>query len=370
MKIIYITHFFPKYRFEIFNRIANYYNNKLDVFASLEEKIGFDLKTHEKLNFSISNSKVCKILIFNKKIYFQKDSILQIFKNRNSIIFLSALKSDISIWIALILGCVFRKKIILWGHCKYKKSFIDRMTSIVFFSLAKAVLFYSEVDKEMWKSHKSIYNKGFVANNTIAVNSKISMDTIELNRMQGLIELRKIIYSGRIESRKKVHLLLYALKVLLDEHFFLNIVVVGDGSDKRAIENIANDLNISSNVVFTGSIFDDNQLSEIYKTCDIAVIPSCAGLSINQSFAFGCPVITDNDFSKHGPEISAVIADETGFFYEANNYYDLANKIKFVLSNAQLLDHMKTASLKKYNDELSPEKMVDGFINVIDYVKR
>ena len=61
-----------------------------------------------------------------------------------------------------------------------------------------------------------------------------------------------ILFVGRLAAEKNVEFLLNAEKKLMAKYKNIKLLIVGDGPDKEHYEEIARDLNISSNVIFNG----------------------------------------------------------------------------------------------------------------------
>jgi glycosyltransferase involved in cell wall biosynthesis len=102
----------------------------------------------------------------------------------------------------------------------------------------------------------------------------------------------KIIgYVGLLFQGKGVRYLVEAFAKLLQNDDLLKLVIVGDGPEKKNLEDIARQMNIQDKIVFTG--YQKNPIKYI-KGFDLLVVPSLVepfGIVILEAFYVGTPVI-------------------------------------------------------------------------------
>ncbi|HPS60005.1 MAG TPA: glycosyltransferase family 4 protein [Candidatus Cloacimonas sp.] len=113
--------------------------------------------------------------------------------------------------------------------------------------------------------------------------------------INSVIEDRKKIpfitlYLARIEKEKVIYELIEAFKLIKRNYNDVYLIIAGDGSQIKAINNIINnDDRIKMVGYVTGGIKTD-----IYKKSSIYVLPSyteCMPLSVLEAMAFGLPII-------------------------------------------------------------------------------
>jgi glycosyltransferase involved in cell wall biosynthesis len=99
-------------------------------------------------------------------------------------------------------------------------------------------------------------------------------------------------FAGRLEYLKGVDLLLRALGGLGDAAWSLD--VVGDGSQRKALTRLAQDLGIAGRIRFLGAMARDRALGVIARS-DLLVLPSRRkdgwGAVVNEALHFGVPVV-------------------------------------------------------------------------------
>jgi len=366
MKVAYITHYLPSYRYNILNKLVNHYNIKLTVYSDVTPQIGLDLNTKRNKVFNSVHSTYRIIQIKNKKFYYQKDILKLLVNNDYDVYIISALKSDISVWLGLIMGKLMKRKIVIWGHCRKNENKFHNLLMEIMFKLSTSIIFYSQDFKLKWNFKRGLNLKSFVAPNTLEINNTLSAHLsypFSEKHITG-------IFVGRLIKAKKIDLLLKAIHLTIKKGIFFNMIIIGDGPEKARLNIMCSKLKITKYVIFKDSIFDEKILSSYYSFSDIAVIPSHAGLAINQSFAYGKPVLTDNNFVEHPPEITMITENKTGIFYQQNDVYDFSEKItNLVLNKEKLVEMGKNAKLS-FNEYFSPIKMVNGIYKAINYADK
>jgi glycogen synthase len=111
----------------------------------------------------------------------------------------------------------------------------------------------------------------------------------------------RVLYVGRLENRKGIDLLLAAIPSLCNRHANVRFVICGeditesdDGvSHRTRFERTHANARFWSQVTFTGKVSDE-ELQEIYASCDIFVAPSrfeSFGLIFVEAMAYGKPVV-------------------------------------------------------------------------------
>lgn len=90
---------------------------------------------------------------------------------------------------------------------------------------------------------------------------------------QPVKESGSLLYVGRLERVKGVHILLDAFRQLLDSHPEATLDIVGDGADRAELETSAADLTAAGRVRFRGWVPPD-AVSEALAASSVVVIPS------------------------------------------------------------------------------------------------
>lgn len=154
-----------------------------------------------------------------------------------------------------------------------------------------------------------------------------------------------ILYIGGFSSRKNVDSLIMAFsKVYKKLNKDYNLVIVGANKDTGDyLTNLSNNLDISSQVIFTGFVPTEH-LPLLYNGCDLFVYPSLYegfGLPPLEAMSCGTCVISSNLSS-----IPEVIGDG-GMLIDPLNIKDLATAIEKVLNDSSLQESLKSKALKR-----------------------
>jgi len=150
------------------------------------------------------------------------------------------------------------------------------------------------------------------------------------------IENQTVLFFGRIEPRKQVHVLIKAFAKISEKYPKSKLLIVGP------IENIANyeeklkklikKYNLEKKVSLLPPIYEISKKIKLINSCQIYVLPSTwEGFpqSLIEVMALEkCIVVSDCDGNKE-----VIKNNETGFLFRIGNTKDLANKLDYCLSH-------------------------------------
>lgn len=170
----------------------------------------------------------------------------------------------------------------------------------------------------------------------------------------------------RLEKEKNIEVVLRAIKNLNEN---VGLCIVGDGSQKAYLEQVAKDFGISERIVFVGW---QNDLAPYYKMADAFISASLYegyGISTIEAAYFGKPLI----LSETGIAEEIFKKNESAFICDAKNSVCFSQKISALYENKNLADKMgqfaKAAAenhlnsgknyFKEYADSII--KTADGF---------
>lgn len=224
------------------------------------------------------------------------------------------------------------KKIYLWTHGWYgKESWIQKIIKKIFFRKVDGFFLYGEYAKNKMIKEGFIPNKLHVIKNSLDYDKQLilrnSINSSNIYKDHFKNDSPTIIFIGRLTPVKKLDQIIKAISILKQKGENYNLVFVGDGDMRMALEKEVNNNQLNNNVWFYGSCFDEKKNAELIYNADLCIAPGNIGLTAMHSLMFGCPAISHNDFKWQMPEFESIIPGKTGDFFEYENVNDLASCI-------------------------------------------
>lgn len=176
-----------------------------------------------------------------------------------------------------------------------------------------------------------------------------------------------IICVSRLEYKNGTHDLIKAIDFLRD--LDLKLIICGDGSERKKLENMVIDLNLKDKVFFLGDIAHNN-LPKYVACADIFIRPSLAegfGIVFLEAMAgglaiIGTPVGGIPDFLKN---------KETGLICEPGNPKDIAEKIKILINDKllaqKLIENGFNLVKNEYNWDIISQRVRNLYSKAINY---
>ncbi len=180
---------------------------------------------------------------------------------------------------------------------------------------------------------------------------------------------KMLLFVGRLAEKKGVTYLISAMKAVAKAFPNCKLVIVGDGPERKSLQQQSQQLDLSDNVVFAGSV-PNNELPAYYKAADAFVLPSIVarsgdteglGVVLLEAVAAGCPVVASNV----GGIPDVIINGKTGLLVEQKNPQQLAAAITNLLSSSQLKKRLVAAARKHVAKGYSWEAVAEQFSKLI-----
>ena len=176
----------------------------------------------------------------------------------------------------------------------------------------------------------------------------------------------KIITVCRLEKRKGISQTLLALKNYQAQYENFRFVIIGDGEEKRALENQVNELGLNRNVIFLTDI-SQNIKNSLIKTSDFFIMPSIQvgksiegfGISFLEAAKYGIPSIGGvaggaSDIIKH---------NETGFLCDGEKHDEI---YKYLIQISENKNYKKLgANAQNFSKNFSWDNQIKKYIELI-----
>lgn len=185
-----------------------------------------------------------------------------------------------------------------------------------------------------------------------------------------LINGKSIVYMGRVSYEKNIDQVLLAFKEVTKKDDDVKLMIVGDGPDKKKLENLADALGIKDRIIFTGFLHGRGLVEALWAN-DIFVTASKSEnmpVSVIEAMATGLPVVAVAE--KGLKEI--VHQDKNGFLVEADNPGQMAKQLLKILGDDDLLKNLSHGSREvalEYSKEKVSKKLEAAYKKVIKQKK-
>jgi len=169
---------------------------------------------------------------------------------------------------------------------------------------------------------------------------------------------RRLVYSGRLTAVKRVDLLFDAFAQIANERPDWDLVVVGDGNLRQALQGRLTP-ELASRVTWTGFVDDQATVSALYRLSDALVLPSDYepwALVINEAAAAGLAIVASNVV---GAAAELVRDGYNGRVFPPGDLNALTKCLLEVTDGAKI-DAMKAASAVMLADWRKRGDPVDG----------
>jgi glycosyltransferase involved in cell wall biosynthesis len=240
---------------------------------------------------------------------------------------------------------------------KLRKYYQDRIFFRMLRPFIEVFIAAGERTKEFYISNKVSKDRIILAKDSSEVEKgNLEQTDIDNKKTDKLI----ILYFGRIVQYKGLEILIRAFARLEKEGCNAQLLICGDGPDKKSNEMLAENLGLK-NVRFDGFVNPDKRF-EYYGKSDIFVLPNISieawGLTINEAMQFGLPIVATK---ATGAAADLVEDGKNGFYIEENNVEELYNALKRLIADDEFRISAGMLSKEKIR-EFSYENMANQFM--------
>jgi glycosyltransferase involved in cell wall biosynthesis len=170
-----------------------------------------------------------------------------------------------------------------------------------------------------------------------------------------------ITFLGRLVTTKGVGVLLEAAKILRQQNRVLELLIIGDGPERPALEQFARDSQIGAQVRFAGRLSGEQLQSALAQAFAI-VVPSLGGevfgLVVAENMARGLPVVASDlgAFTE--------VLGNTGLVFGVGDARDLAAALSRLLDDPSFGAVLGQAARGRALDFCSLKRMIESHVDV------
>lgn len=262
-----------------------------------------------------------------------------------------------STWFVLAMRRLTGRRTVLWGHAwsrSGRSGPTERLRRLMRAG-ADAVIVYTETERAELQPHvpgRPVY----AAPNALYPRSAMRAST-DGRQWQ-------VIWTGRLVAAKKPALAVLGFHRAIDRlPAETSLLIVGEGPERGAIEQLVDDLGLGGRVVLTDYVGDRDRLGEFYDSALVSLSTGYVGLSLVQSLAFGVPMLYARD-EPHAPEIEAA-SDLNSQAFRSDDAAALAEALVGFFARREDWLSRRAAVSAACRQRYSAEAMADGFVAAI-----
>ena len=176
----------------------------------------------------------------------------------------------------------------------------------------------------------------------------------------------KLITISRLDGRKSHQNILMTIKNLLPKYPNLKYVSIGDGDERKNLQNLRKELSLENNVdlIFKSS---EQEKVGLLEQSDLFIMPSVVykksvegfGIAFIEAACYGKPSIG----GIYGGEADAIKSGETGYLCNGNDLNALYETLLKILSNDQYKKLGENAF--EFSKNFNWDKIIKNYINLI-----
>jgi len=193
----------------------------------------------------------------------------------------------------------------------------------------------------------------------IELDERLSLDDAaraETRRVMGIGEERFVVgWIGRMTAVKRTDVVLKAFRRLRDDGVDAVLCMVGDGPERRLVEDLAGELGVMRNALFPGYQED---VGPFFAAFDVFVLPSGnegTPVTAIEALASGCPVVA----TRVGGVPDVVTDGEDGFLVEPGDIDGLAARLALLARDPALRAALGGAGRERMRGRYAVDRLID-----------
>ncbi len=181
-------------------------------------------------------------------------------------------------------------------------------------------------------------------------------------------EKNKVLFVGRVETNKGVHLLMDTIIQLKEEINDIQLVIAGEGSQREILSQRVDRENLNDFIEITGYI-KYSEIEKYYNEANVLVVPSLDmeqfGLIGIEALASGTSVVGSNT----GGIPEWCIHEETGLLFSPEKPLELKTQIKRMLKEEGLMDELTQNGMNHIKKIFNEKQHFDKLLKIYQEAK-
>lgn len=278
----------------------------------------------------------------------------------------------ISTWLAAAIARLRGARVLMWTHgwTRPEKG-PKRWVRNSFYRLAHGLLLYGNIARRLGLDHGFPAERLHVIYNSLDYPAQArlrqSLSAAEIAQVRATFPERShplLVSIGRLNPQKRLDLLIEAMGLLARESFPVNLLMIGEGTQRTELESLANQQQASTR--FLGALYDEATLARYLCAADLAVIPGNVGLTAIHAMGYGIPVLSNDQAWNQMPEWEAIVPGVTGDHFPAGDAAGLARAIRLWVEMHPQRDATRRACISVIEQYWNPATQCDLINRAVD----
>jgi glycosyltransferase involved in cell wall biosynthesis len=193
----------------------------------------------------------------------------------------------------------------------------------------------------------------------IALDARVPADDAaraETRRVMGIPDGRFLVgWIGRMTGVKRTDVVLHGFRALREDGVDAVLCMVGDGPDRESVEQLADELGIVRDCLFTGY---QEEVGPFFAAFDVFVLPSGnegTPVTAIEALAAGCPVVA----TRVGGVPDVVTDGEDGFLVSPAAVDELAARLAELARDPDLRARMGASGRERMRTRYAVDRLID-----------
>ncbi len=248
---------------------------------------------------------------------------------------------------AVVSKKLFGTPFVIWGQGSdiYLSSAFEKpIHRLILANANKAIALTEHMKLEMQRIYAAgdilVIPNGIDPENFHDLSRKQSRAKLQIGEKENII-----VFVGTLRPVKGVEYLIRAVAILNAKAQDVRLIIVGDGEDRRDLENLVEELHMEDVVTFIGRV-PNEKVPAYLVASDVFVLPSLSegfALVNLEAMACGLPIVA----SEVGGLPDLIQNGENGFLVEPGNPHQIADKITLLLDNDSLREKISGKNKEK-----------------------